>query len=62
MTMSERDIQRVEVLTEVTRGGLTAGAAAGVLGVSERQVCRRHPEGRRQNIGPAGPRGAARLA
>ena len=38
--MSVRDIQRVEVLTEVTRGGLTAGTAAGVLGVSERQVWR----------------------
>ncbi len=40
VTMGERDIQRVEVLTEVTRGGLTAGTAAGVLGVSERQVWR----------------------
>ena len=40
VTMSEREIRRVEVLTEVTKGTLTASSAALVLDMSERQVWR----------------------
>lgn len=38
--MSDRDLRRVEVLAEVACGRLTAAGAAGVLGLSERQVWR----------------------
>jgi transposase len=38
--MSERDLQRVEVLTEVLGGRRTAASAASVLELSERQVWR----------------------
>lgn len=40
VAMSERDLQRVEVLTEVLGGRRTAVSAASVLEVSERQVWR----------------------
>ena len=40
VTMSERDLQRIEVLTEVLAGRRTTESAAGVLGVSVRQVQR----------------------
>jgi len=40
VAMSERDLQRVEVLTEVVGGRRTAASAATVLEVSERQVWR----------------------
>lgn len=38
--MSERDLQRVEVLGDVLSGGRGVGSAASVLGLSERQVWR----------------------
>ncbi|WP_416235340.1 ISNCY family transposase [Nitrospirillum sp. BR 11164] len=40
VVMSERDVRRVEVLSDVVGGRLTAGSAAAVLGLSERQVWR----------------------
>ncbi len=40
VAMNERDLQRVEVLTEVLGGRRTAASAASVLDVSERQVWR----------------------
>ncbi|WP_409017950.1 ISNCY family transposase [Azospirillum sp. BE72] len=40
ITMSERDLQRVEVLGEVLSGRRGVGSAASVLGLSERQVWR----------------------
>ncbi|SMF39533.1 Integrase core domain-containing protein [Azospirillum oryzae] len=40
ITMSERDLQRVEVLGEVLSGRRGIGSAASVLGLSERQVWR----------------------
>jgi transposase len=40
VTMSERDLKRVEVLSEVQSGRRTVAAAASVLGVSERQAYR----------------------
>ena len=38
--MSERDLKRIEVLTEVLAGRRTVAAAATVLAVSERQMYR----------------------
>ena len=38
--MSERDVQRIEVLTEVLAGKRTVASAAIVLAVSARQVGR----------------------
>ncbi|MDX6462558.1 MAG: hypothetical protein QOJ51_3806 [Acidobacteriaceae bacterium] len=40
VTMSERDLQRIEVLTDVLAGRRTVAAAATVLAVSERQTYR----------------------
>lgn len=40
VTLSERELRRVEVLTSVVNGRLTATAAAGVLDLSRRQVHR----------------------
>ncbi|WP_422394480.1 ISNCY family transposase [Nitrospirillum amazonense] len=40
VVMSDRDVRRVEVLSDVVGGRLTAGSAAAVLGLSERQVWR----------------------
>jgi Helix-turn-helix domain len=40
VTMSERDLKRMEVLSEVLVGRRTVVAAASVLGVSERQAYR----------------------
>ncbi len=40
ITMSERDLQRVEVLGDVPSGRRGVGSAASVLGLSERQVWR----------------------
>jgi len=40
ISMSERDLQRVTVLTEVLNGRRTAASAATVLALSERQVWR----------------------
>jgi len=40
VTMSAKDLQRIEVLTEVLAGRRTVGSAATVLGISERQVNR----------------------
>lgn len=40
ITMSERDLQRVEVLGDVLSGRRGGGSAASVLGLSERQVWR----------------------
>jgi Helix-turn-helix domain len=40
MTMSERDLQRIEVLTEVLNGRRTVAAAAAVLALSVRQTFR----------------------
>lgn len=40
VSMSERELRRVEVLTSVVNGHLTATAAAGVLDLSRRQVHR----------------------
>jgi hypothetical protein len=40
VTMSERDLQRIEVLTEVLAGRRTVAAAAAVLAISERQMYR----------------------
>ena len=38
--MSERELNRIEVLSQVTRGVMTAVTAANVLGLSRRQVHR----------------------
>ena len=38
--MSERDLQRIEVLTDVLAGRRTVAAAATVLAISERQMYR----------------------
>lgn len=38
--MSERELNRIEVLSEVTRGVMSAVTAAGILGLSRRQVHR----------------------
>jgi hypothetical protein len=40
VTMSERDLQRIEVLTDVLAGRRTVAAAAIVLALSERQMYR----------------------
>jgi Helix-turn-helix domain len=40
VTMGERDLQRIEVLTDVLAGRRTVAAAATVLAVSERQMYR----------------------
>jgi len=40
ISMSERDLKRIEVLSEVRTGRRTVGAAAAVLAVSERQTYR----------------------
>lgn len=40
ISMSERDLKRIEVLNEVQSGGRTVAAAASVLGISERQAYR----------------------
>jgi transposase len=40
VTMSERDLQRIEVLTDVLAGRRTVAAAATVLAISERQMYR----------------------
>ncbi|SEM41108.1 Winged helix-turn helix, partial [Loktanella fryxellensis] len=38
--MSERELNRIEVLSQVTRGTMTAVTAANVLGLGRRQVHR----------------------
>ncbi len=38
--MSERELNRIEVLSQVTQGRMTAVTAANVLGLSRRQVHR----------------------
>jgi len=38
ISMSERDLRRIEVLSEVRTGRRTVAAAAAVLAVSERQA------------------------
>jgi hypothetical protein len=40
VTRSERDLQRIEVLTDVLAGRQTVAAAATVLALSERQMQR----------------------
>jgi hypothetical protein len=40
MIMSERELNRIELLSQVTRGAMTAVTAASVLGPSRRQVHR----------------------
>ncbi len=40
MIMSERELNRIEVLSQVTQGAITAVTAANVLGLSRRQVHR----------------------
>jgi hypothetical protein len=48
LTMSERDLKRIEVLTEVLAGRRTVVSAAGVLGLGVRQTFRllaRYQEG-----------------
>ena len=40
IAMSERDVQRIRVLSEVVGGQRTIGSAASVLGVSMRQAHR----------------------
>jgi hypothetical protein len=40
VAMSERDVQRIRVLSEVLSGGRTVGSAAAVLGVTARQTRR----------------------
>ncbi|WP_370275091.1 ISNCY family transposase [Pararhodobacter marinus] len=56
--MSERDLNRVEVLSDVTQGRMTAASAANVLGLSRRQVHRLLK--RFQSEGPASIRHKAR--
>jgi hypothetical protein len=38
LNMSDEDLRRIRGLAEVDRGGLPAGAAAKLLGLSERRV------------------------
>ena len=38
--MSERELNRIEVLSQITQGRMTAVTAANVLGLSRRQVHR----------------------
>jgi predicted ArsR family transcriptional regulator len=40
IAMSERDLQRIEILSKVTAGRMTLVSAAHVLGLSTRQVRR----------------------
>lgn len=40
IAMSERDLQRIEILSKVTAGRMTLASAAHVLGLSTRQVRR----------------------
>ena len=40
MIMSERELNRIEVLSQVIQGRMTAVTAANVLGLSRRQVHR----------------------
>lgn len=40
LIMSERELSRIEVLSHVTRGAMTAVTAVGVLGLSRQQVHR----------------------
>ena len=58
VTMSEWDLQRIEVLTDVLAGRRTIAAAATVLAISERQMCRLREVRRRsrQRTNPQGSR------
>jgi transposase len=56
--MSERELNRIEVLSQVTRGRMTAVTAANVLGLSRRQVHRLLKDF--QTDGPAAIRHKAR--
>ncbi len=56
--MSERELNRIEVLSQVTQGRMTAVTAAHVLGLSRRQVHRLLK--RFQAEGPAAIRHKAR--
>jgi len=56
--MSERELNRIEVLSQVTQGAMTAVTAANVLGLSRRQVHRLLKDF--QNDGPAATRHKAR--
>jgi predicted ArsR family transcriptional regulator len=56
--MSERELNRIELLSQVTRGQMTAVTAANVLGLSRRQVHRLLKEF--QTDGPAAIRHKAR--
>ena len=58
VTMSERELRRVEVIAQVEDGRLTAAQAAGVLGVSERTVFRL--AARMRDGGPSALRHAGR--
>ena len=40
LTMSERELQRIEVLAQVLDGSLRSATAASLLGLSQRQVQR----------------------
>lgn len=40
IAMSERDLQRIEILSEVIAGRMTLVSAAHILDLSERQRCR----------------------
>jgi len=57
IAMSERDLQRIEILSKVIDGRMTLVSAARILGLSERQVrrllaqIRRHRSGTRQSAG-----------
>ena len=56
--MSERELNRIEVLSQVTRGRMTAVTAANVLGLSRRQAHRLLKDF--QTDGPAAIRHKAR--
>jgi predicted ArsR family transcriptional regulator len=56
--MSERELNRIELLSQVTRGQVTAVTAANVLGLSRRQVHRLLKDF--QTDGPAAIRHKAR--
>jgi DNA-binding transcriptional regulator LsrR (DeoR family) len=56
--MSERELNRIEVLSQVTQGQMTAVTAANVLGLSRRQVHRLLKDF--QTDGPAAIRHKAR--
>jgi transposase len=56
--MSERELNRIEVLSQVTQGRMTAVTAANVLGLSRRQVHRLLKDF--QTEGPAAIRHKAR--